>query len=140
MKLKTVTVVAGIICRSNGDVLLTQRLPGKHLAGFWEFPGGKVNNCEPLEEALTRELKEELNLDVRIEKFLGSFLHNYEWGIVKLEVFIVSPIGEPYKTTEIQDFKWAKLQDISPQELAPADLAPLKKYSSFFYPHSKTKD
>ena len=58
----SVQVVAGILCR--GQVLLAQRREGKPLAGLWEFPGGKVEQGEFPEDALLRELKEELNITV----------------------------------------------------------------------------
>ena len=62
--MKTLLVVAAALVNANGEVLLAQRPEGKRLAGKWEFPGGKVEEGESPEVALSRELKEELGIDV----------------------------------------------------------------------------
>ena len=59
-----IEVAAGILIDQRGRVLLMQRLPGKHLAGLWEFPGGKLEPGETIEQALVRELDEELDIEV----------------------------------------------------------------------------
>ena len=61
--MKTILVVAVVLIDRDGRVLLSQRPSGKSMAGLWEFPGGKVENGEVPEEALIRELKEELGID-----------------------------------------------------------------------------
>src|SRR3954467_13359096 len=78
--LPVVTVVAVALLDADNRVLLAQRPEGKHLAGYWEFPGGKMEAGETPEAALTRELKEELGIDIR-ESCLAplSFVsHSYE--------------------------------------------------------------
>ena len=61
-------VSAGIVCR-NGKILICQRPKGKSLAGFWEFPGGKLEEGESLQDCLKRELKEELDIEVAVGDF-----------------------------------------------------------------------
>lgn len=121
-------VVSGIIENGSGEVLLAQRPPGKKLAGLWEFPGGKIDGDEDGEAALKRELKEELELDVRIEKFLGIFPHNYDWGSIDLHVYIVKALGTPEPTADVQVFKWTKPALIQLEVLAAADVKPLEIY------------
>ena len=75
-KQKNLRVVAGLI-REGGKVLLTQRKPGRHLGLHWEFPGGKVEAGETDEEALRRELREELGLEVAVGTRCFETRHTY---------------------------------------------------------------
>ncbi len=126
--MKPIAVVSGIIENEKGEILLAQRPPGKRLAGFWEFPGGKIEAGESGEAALLRELKEELNLDVRIVNFLGVFRHNYEWGTIDLHVYVVSALSAPSATEDVHIFKWIRPSKIERAELAEADVEPLEFY------------
>lgn len=123
-----IQVVAGIIENEQGQVLLAQRPEGKKLAGLWEFPGGKIDLGESGEAALKRELKEELELDVRIVKDLGVFPHSYSWGLIDLRVYVVSALSTPQKTPDVHAFKWVDASEIKREELAPADIEPLDFY------------
>lgn len=127
---RALPVVAGIIEDGEGRVLLAERPPGKRLAGMWEFPGGKIELGESGEEALVRELKEELELDVRIVKGLGVFPHTYTWGLIDLHVFVVRALNAPQETQDVLAFKWVKPDSIARGELAPADIKPLEYYLS----------
>jgi mutator protein MutT len=121
-------VVGGIIEDGKGQVLLAERPPGKYLAGFWEFPGGKLEAGENPEQALKRELKEELELDVRIGKYLGSFAYNYPDHSINLHVYQVLALNEPRATQDVRRFRWLPAAEIDPRELSPADMLPLEKY------------
>lgn len=121
-------VVAGIIEDDQGRVLIAQRPPGKSLAGLWEFPGGKIENGESPPEALVRELKEELSLEVAIGRFMGVFPYVYEWGKIDLHVYIVSAANEPKRSEFVRVFKWINPEKIETRDLAPADILPLQKY------------
>jgi 8-oxo-dGTP diphosphatase len=121
-------VVAGIIERPSGEVLLAQRPEGKALAGWWEFPGGKIESQETPEQALHRELREELQLDVRIVRALGVFPFDYESGAIDLHVFHVRPMNQPEATLEVQAFRWLNPREIPRADLAPADIAPLDAF------------
>lgn len=121
-------VAAAIIENGRGQILLAQRPCGKTLAGFWEFPGGKIEDGESPETALKRELREELNLEVALKRSLGVFPHTYDWGMVRLHVFVVSPLGDPKRSADVQVFRWAEADQIDPRQLAGADVAPLVAY------------
>src|SRR5881409_3321220 len=71
-----IEVAAGVVFRQ-GQVLITQRRPGGHLGGLWEFPGGKRESGETFEECLQRELREELGIEVDVGQSLGSVTHAY---------------------------------------------------------------
>lgn len=123
-----IEVASGVIVRANGDILLAQRPPGKHMGGFWEFPGGKIEAGESAEAALLRELKEELELDVRVERDLGQFAYGYDKMGVNLHVFVVSPLSSPKVTKDVLNFVWVHPQRIARDQLVKADLAPLDAY------------
>jgi 8-oxo-dGTP diphosphatase len=123
-----VKVVAGIIEDEAGRVLIAQRPPGKRLAGMWEFPGGKIEAGEAPDAALKRELKEELELDIRPLEDLGKYAHVYDWGAIELHVFRVHALAAPVPTEHIQVFRWLKAKDIALKDFAPADHAPLEAY------------
>jgi len=94
---KVVEVAAAVIERPDGSFLLAQRPAGKVYAGWWEFPGGKVEPGEPAERALARELHEELGIDVRTAYPWITRVHAYEHATVRLNFFRVTQwSGEPH--------------------------------------------
>ena len=124
-------VTAGLICR-NGRVLITKRHKGSHLAGLWEFPGGKQEGDETLQECLERELKEELGISVRAEKLLMSVDHEYDTKSITLHLFKCSqPVGDP-EPLECESLRWVRPEELTQYPLPSADLSllPLVKCSS----------
>src|SRR4249920_604400 len=92
-------VVTAAIIRRNGSVLLARRSSGERLAGFWEFPGGKVENGETPEECLARELDEELGIRARIGEKFAESLHQYDHGSFRIVAYFVDWIaGDPRPT------------------------------------------
>lgn len=126
--LRVIQVVAGIIENETGEILLAERPPGKYLAGLWEFPGGKIEVGEQAEDALARELKEELELDVRLLSRVGTFPFSYPNGTIELQVFHVRALSSPQTTADVQRFKWARPHQILEAELTPADVEPLRAF------------
>lgn len=121
-------VVAGVIEDGEGKVLLAKRPQRKHLGGKWEFPGGKVEENETAEQALHRELKEELNLDIEIVQDLGCFPHSDDWGSIDLHVFRVRVLNSPKTSADVQEFQWISPSQVALESLVPADVAPLRAY------------
>lgn len=116
----TVTVVAAII-RRNNKILITRRFDNVHLAGFWEFPGGKVEPDEALETALAREILEELGLRIRVEYEYFSVQHDYPDRTVRLHFFNCSIIeGEP-QALEVADLRWVEPHELDQYQFPPAD-------------------
>ncbi len=118
----TIEVAAGILTAADGRVLLMQRLPGKHLAGLWEFPGGKLEPGESVEQALRRELAEELGIEVRAAEPLISVPWDYPEKSVRLHAWRVTAWrGEP-RAREGHPLCWTAIADLDVAGMPPADV------------------
>jgi 8-oxo-dGTP diphosphatase len=118
---KHLRVVAGLI-RQEGRVLLTQRKPGRHLGLAWEFPGGKVEAGETDEEALRREMREELGVDVVVGSRCFETRHTYGAREMHLLVYRCKVVaGEP-QALDVNAFEWVEELRVADREFLPADL------------------
>ena len=114
-------VVAGVLRDAQGRVLLAQRPPGKHLAGLWEFPGGKCEPGETPEHALRRELVEEIGIDASVIEPLIAVPWHYPEKSVLLDVCAVRDWrGEPHGR-EGQALRWCGVEDMRALPMPPAD-------------------
>ena len=123
-KTRTVLVAACALVDPDNRVLLAQRPPGKSMAGLWEFPGGKVEMEERPEEALIRELNEELGITVR-EPCLAplSFAsHTYPDFHLLMPLYICRRWEGFVRAAEGQTIKWVKPADLRNFEMPPADV------------------
>ncbi|MDE2234032.1 MAG: Nudix family hydrolase [Gammaproteobacteria bacterium] len=119
--MRAVQVVAAVLADSRGRILITQRPAGKFMAGFWEFPGGKLQDGESPESALKRELREELGIEVQSARPLMRLSHAYPALQVELDVWRVTRYqGEPH-SAEGQALAWVEAQKLSTWKLLPAD-------------------
>jgi 8-oxo-dGTP diphosphatase len=117
-----VLVVAGALYDREGRVLIAQRPAGKHMAGRWEFPGGKVGGGESEEAALGRELREELGVVVVGARPLMRLSHEYEDRVVELSMWIVERFtGEP-RGLDGQGLKWVMPSGLFDEDILEADL------------------
>lgn len=117
-----VHVIAGVLCNERGQVLLAQRRANTHLAGCWEFPGGKLEPGEMREAGLRRELQEELGVDVRAARPLIQVSHDYSDKKVMLDVWLVNEFnGEPHGK-EGQPLQWVDVERLCQCNLPAADL------------------
>jgi 8-oxo-dGTP diphosphatase len=115
-----IDVAVGILMKPNGDVLLGQRPEGKPYAGYWEFPGGKVDPGETVLAALKREFMEELGMEVLSADEWCGVEHVYEHAHVRLHFFISRDFrGEP-QSLEGQAFAWQGAVSVEP--LLPATI------------------
>ena len=116
-------VVCAVIHDSAGRILLAQRPAHKHLGLKWEFAGGKVESGETPEAALIREIKEELGCDIRIDRALPSFTHDYGTVEIRMLPFVCSlnPASAPPHPHEHVAVQWLDLSAIDDVDLAPAD-------------------
>jgi 8-oxo-dGTP diphosphatase len=115
-------VVAGALYDGEGRVLIAERPAGKHMAGRWEFPGGKVASGESDAAALARELQEELGVHVLASRPLMTLHHEYADRTVELSMWIVeSYTGEP-RGLDLQRLKWVEPARLTDEDILEADL------------------
>ena len=128
--MKSIVVSAGVVVE-RGRVLLTQRKSGSHLAGAWEFPGGKVEPGEDPRDALARELREELGIETTVGEIVDVAFHRYEEAdkAVLLLFFEATrtPTSREPVALDVADFTWGGVDDLEPARFPPADVAVLGK-------------
>lgn len=117
----SIRVAAAVVICEN-QILLAQRPPHKSWGGYWEFPGGKIELGETGEQALRRELKEELNIAAGPMHFLGEYQHLYDFGLVILEVYVVAQKSFQCETLEHSQVTWVKWPQLNDFNLVPADI------------------
>jgi mutator protein MutT len=115
-----VEVVAAVVKRA-GHYLITRRLEGTHLAGLWEFPGGKTLPGERPEDALRRELKEELGVEAEVGELIETVDWTYPEKSVRLLFFRCALRGEPCPQ-ERQEMLWVEAGELSKFRFPAADL------------------
>jgi 8-oxo-dGTP diphosphatase len=104
-----VEVAVGVLMQADGSFLLTSRPAGKPYAGYWEFPGGKLEAGESIEEALSRELNEELGLTMGEAKAWKVEVVDYPHALVRLHFFKVTQWSGELQMKEQQSFAWSVL-------------------------------
>jgi 8-oxo-dGTP diphosphatase len=117
---RRITVVTAAVIERNAAYLVTRRPAGAHLEGCWEFPGGKCDSGESLEECLAREIAEELDCGVQVGHEVFSVSHDYADRTVELHFFACTLDGEP-RAVLGQEMQWAKREDLRTLEFPPAD-------------------
>lgn len=120
---QVIPVVVGLVLNASGDVLIAKRPDGKPWAGYWEFPGGKVESDESQQQALTRELEEEIGIRVSQAEFLFDLL--CEDGDVPVQLFIYRVVqfdGAPF-SKEGQLVRWAPVARLATYKMPPANKA-----------------
>ena len=114
-----IVVVAAVIER-DGRFLVARRLNGTHLAGYWEFPGGKVHQGETQEKALQREIFEELNTGISKARKIFHTAHAYPELIVELHFYRAELTGEAQPVLG-QELRWITRDDFGALDFPPAD-------------------
>jgi len=121
------TISIAIVQNEQKQLLISRRQQGKHLAGKWEFPGGKVEQGETLETAMLRELKEEVGLSATQFTLFDSLSFQYDQLNLSLNFYLVSDYeGEPV-SLEGQQIKWVSVPQLSEYEFPEANLTVINK-------------
>jgi len=116
-----ILVVAAALYDAAGRVLIAQRPPGKHLAGRWEFPGGKVAPGETEPQALARELREELGIEVTASYPCMRLTHTYTDRSVELSMWIVERYAGVPRGLDGQHLRWVAPAALGAEDLLEAD-------------------
>jgi len=122
--------IAVAILFENGKVLIAKRKYGRKLAGFWEFPGGQVNDGENAKECIKRLLEEKLGIRVKVGKFFGSSFYDYEYGPVKLLGYWATLAGGEINPAVHDEVVWAAPEELNRYIITPADIPFVKKLMS----------
>ena len=119
MSRETITVVAAVVEKA-GRLLVTRRPDGVHLAGLWEFPGGKTSPGEDHVSALAREIREELDADVDVRELVHTTTHEYPDRAVQLFFYRCTMTGAPRPVLD-QEIRWVATEELETLEFPPAD-------------------
>lgn len=111
--MKVLQVAVGVVKNAQDQVLISLRPPRLHQGGLWEFPGGKLERGESIEQALVRELKEELDISVISATPLITVKHQYPEIAVQLHVFLVEQFSGEARSCEGQPFKWVSSAELN---------------------------
>lgn len=114
--------VVGAVLTQGTKVLAAQRGEGMSLAGMWEFPGGKIEQGETPQQALRRELQEELNCIAEIGEKVTTTEHDYDFGTVILTTFFGTIVDQEPTLTEHTEVRWVEATDLGELPWAPADV------------------
>ena len=119
---KQIRMVAVALILRGEEVLICQRRPDQPMALKWEFPGGKMETGESAEQALKRELDEELGIDAQIGTRVAHTRHTYRsGGAVDLQFFVVHSFQGELKNVIFNDMKWCPLRDLPSYDFLAAD-------------------
>lgn len=120
--IKEIDVVAAVI-EKNGLYLIARRPETVHLGGLWEFPGGKVEEGESREDALVREIKEELDAEIEVLSFLSTVSHPYpeRERIVNLHFYLSVHTGGIITALEHSEIRWLPPHSLVDMDLAEGD-------------------
>ena len=118
--MKTIEVVAAVI-KHEDKIFITRRSYGEFM-DMWEFPGGKIEKGELREEALVREIYEELELSINIDKYLTTVDYDYPSFHLKMHCFLSKIVGGQLKLNAHNDAKWIGLDELDKLNWIPADV------------------
>lgn len=129
--LRRIDVVCLVLQDAEGRVLATRRPPDKSLGGMWEFPGGKVEPGESAEDALRREIHEELGMEIGEISPLTDVTHHYDFGIIHLIPYLASVWESSIiHLSEHTEMKWILPAQAGLLDWAPADLPILEELTA----------
>ena len=118
--MKRIEVVAAIINDVEGRIFATQRGYGE-FEGLWEFPGGKIEPCESREDALKREIQEELGIDITIDKFLCTTEYDYPSFHLTMHCYLCGIKAGEIELREHKSARWLRPEELGSVEWLPAD-------------------
>ncbi len=116
----TLTIAIALIWRS-GQLLITRRPSNTHLAGFWEFPGGKVIEGESLVECVKREVYEELGIEIAVKQARAPITYVYPERTVALHPFDCTVVAGKPQSLEVAEWRWISPQEFGQYEFPPAN-------------------
>jgi 8-oxo-dGTP diphosphatase len=114
-------LVTAAIILDRGKVLITRRPDESRHAGFWEFPGGKIDSGESPEQALTREIREELGVEIDVETIFEVVHYRYDWGPVLILAYQCRITAGIIQDLEVAEHRWIEPAALPEYQILPAD-------------------
>ena len=125
--MKIIKVVAAILQKED-KILIARKKQGKPLAGYFEFPGGKIEEGETPEESLIRELMEEMNIKIAVKEYIGEIIYDYgNDKVISLLGYTAKIIDGEIKLSDHDRYEWVTLEQINNYKIAPADIPLIDK-------------
>ncbi|PGS54233.1 8-oxo-dGTP diphosphatase MutT [Bacillus sp. AFS041924] len=124
---KQIKVVGAVIRNNQNQILCALRSPKMSMPNSWEFPGGKIEKEEKPEEALVREIQEELGCDISVSEMIEDVIHEYPNLVVNLITYEAKIISGYPVAKEHAKIEWKEISDLKELEWAPADLPTVEK-------------
>lgn len=120
-------LVTAAVIEKNGLILAARRKSGSHLAGYWEFPGGKIEAEETNEECLARELGEEFGIQCVVGDFFGESIYHYETKVIRLLGYRVQHLSGTFQCLDHDQIIWLPVHKLPSLKWAPADIPLVEK-------------
>lgn len=122
--------VVGAVFHDGERFLACRKRPGKPLEGHWEFPGGKIEPGESPEQALAREIREELNLIAEVGQKVTTTTYEYDFATIELTTFYCTLVDGDLRLTDHDDTKWVTSTEAAHLTWAPADIPAVEVIAS----------
>ncbi len=119
--------VCAAVIQHQSKVLITLRPKDKRLGGYWEFPGGKIEEGESPQIALLREIREELDIEIVVGSLIETVSHSYEWGNVVILAYACSWNSGEIKHLEVADHRWVAPANLLDYDILEADQPIIQK-------------
>ncbi len=126
-------LVTAAIIEKKGLILAARRKSGSHLAGYWEFPGGKIEAEETKEECLARELWEEFGIQCAVGDFFGESVYEYETKVIKLFCYRVQHLSGTFQCRDHDQIVWLPVHELQSLNWAPADVPLVEKLQEEYW-------
>jgi len=130
-KVPHIVVGAAVVTNSKGEVLIAQRREKDMLGGLWEFPGGKQEPRETIQQCIVRELKEELGINIETKEFLVTVKHAYSHFTMEMHTFFAKIRSGRPRPIHCQDYRWTKISKLRQVPYSKADLNIIKALEHF---------